>query len=131
MAERLAVSQEGLSSIELVVWRFVTEGRTLYNNGCESLKRKKCNSRYATCGRAEQILDDGSPAAVHLPAKSLEFCCDVISASELYIPSDHRLSAKLVPAFADRGRRVVSASDPYGRIFVFLDHCDVIKTPWP
>jgi hypothetical protein len=40
------------------------------------------------------------------------------SASELYRPtkSDRRLSAKLVPTFADRGCRVVSATDPYGRI---------------
>jgi hypothetical protein len=37
------------------------------------------------------------------------------SASELYLPSDRRLSAKLVPTFADRGCRVVSATDPPGR----------------
>jgi CBS-domain-containing membrane protein len=29
--------------------------------------------------------------------------------------------AKLVPAFADRGCRVVSVTDPYGRILGFLD----------
>jgi hypothetical protein len=43
------------------------------------------------------------------------------SASELYLPSDRRLSAKLVPTFADRRCRVVSATDPYGRIVGFLD----------
>jgi hypothetical protein len=43
------------------------------------------------------------------------------SASELYRPSDRRLSAKLVPTFADRDFRVVSAADPYGRILGFLD----------
>jgi hypothetical protein len=43
------------------------------------------------------------------------------SASELYRASDRRLSAKLVPAFADRGCHVVSVTDPYGRIFGFLD----------
>jgi hypothetical protein len=37
------------------------------------------------------------------------------------IPSDRRLSAKLVPTFADRGCRVVSATDPHGRILGFLD----------
>jgi hypothetical protein len=42
------------------------------------------------------------------------------SASELYRPSDRRLSAKLVPTFADRGFDVVSVTDPYGRILVFL-----------
>jgi hypothetical protein len=39
------------------------------------------------------------------------------SASELYQPSDRRLSAKFVPTVADRGCHVVSLTDPYG----FLD----------
>jgi hypothetical protein len=43
------------------------------------------------------------------------------SASELYRPSDRRLSAKLVPTFADRWCHVVSVTDPYGRILGFLD----------
>jgi hypothetical protein len=43
------------------------------------------------------------------------------SACELYRPSNRRLSAKLVPTFADRGCRVVSATDPHGRILDFLD----------
>jgi hypothetical protein len=34
--------------------------------------------------------------------------------SELYRPSDRRLSAKLGPALADKGCRVVSASNPHG-----------------
>jgi hypothetical protein len=34
------------------------------------------------------------------------------SASELYRPSDRRLSAKLVSTFADRWCRVISATDP-------------------
>jgi hypothetical protein len=34
--------------------------------------------------------------------------------------SDRRLSAKLVPTFADRGCHVVSVTDPYGRILGFL-----------
>jgi hypothetical protein len=44
-----------------------------------------------------------------------------VPASELYRPSDRRLSAKLVPTFAYRGCRVVSATDPYGhaREFAF------------
>jgi hypothetical protein len=40
--------------------------------------------------------------------------------SELYRPSDRRLSAKLVPTFADRGCRVVSATDPAAVNSVFL-----------
>jgi hypothetical protein len=43
------------------------------------------------------------------------------TASELYRPRDRRLSVKLVPTIADRGCRVVSATDPYGRILGFLD----------
>jgi hypothetical protein len=35
--------------------------------------------------------------------------------------TDRRLSAKLVPTFADRGCHVVSVTDPYGRILSFLD----------
>jgi hypothetical protein len=43
------------------------------------------------------------------------------SASELYRLRDRRLSAKLVPTFADRGCHIVSVTDPYGRILGFLD----------
>jgi hypothetical protein len=43
------------------------------------------------------------------------------SASELYLPIDLCLSAKLVPTFADRECHVVSVTDPYGRILGFLD----------
>jgi hypothetical protein len=39
------------------------------------------------------------------------------SASELYRPSDCRLSAKLVSAFADKGCRVVNIMDPHGWFF--------------
>jgi hypothetical protein len=41
--------------------------------------------------------------------------------SELYRPSELRLSAKLVATFAGRGCHVVSVTDPYGRILGFLD----------
>jgi hypothetical protein len=43
------------------------------------------------------------------------------SASELYRPTDLRLSTNLVPTFADRGCNVVSVTTPYGRIVGFLD----------
>jgi CBS-domain-containing membrane protein len=48
------------------------------------------------------------------------------SASELYRPSDRRLSAKLVPTLADRGCHVVSVADPNGRILRFLDRTNAI-----
>jgi hypothetical protein len=41
--------------------------------------------------------------------------------SELYRPSDRRLSAKLVPNFADGWCHVVSVTDPYDPILGFLD----------
>jgi hypothetical protein len=43
------------------------------------------------------------------------------SASELYRPSDRRLSAKWLPTIADIGCHVVSVTDPYGRILGFID----------
>jgi hypothetical protein len=43
------------------------------------------------------------------------------SASELYRPSDRRLSTKLVPTFADRGCHVVSVMDPFGCNLDFLE----------
>jgi hypothetical protein len=43
------------------------------------------------------------------------------SGSELYRPSDRRLSAKWLPTFADRGCNVASVTDPSGRILGFLD----------
>jgi hypothetical protein len=43
------------------------------------------------------------------------------SKSELYRPSDRRLSAKWLPTFADRGCHVISVTDPYGRILGFID----------
>jgi hypothetical protein len=39
----------------------------------------------------------------------------------LYRPSDRRVPAKLVPTLADRGCRVVSATNPHGRNLGFLD----------
>jgi hypothetical protein len=43
------------------------------------------------------------------------------SASKLYRPSDCRMSAKLVPTFADRGCCMVRTTDPYSRILGYLD----------
>jgi hypothetical protein len=48
------------------------------------------------------------------------------SASELYRPSDSRLSAKLVSTFADRRCHVVSVTDPYGRILSCLDGLSIV-----
>jgi hypothetical protein len=42
-------------------------------------------------------------------------------ACEQAIPSDRRLSAKLVPTFADRWGHMVNMTDPYGCILDFVD----------
>jgi hypothetical protein len=50
--------------------------------------------------------------------------CDYYSVAlvrERTIPSDRRLSTKLMPTFVDRGCHVVSVTDPYGSILGFLD----------
>jgi hypothetical protein len=69
----------------------------------------------------------------YFPNLSLKrYCCtSLLSVSDIDFdfptsyqtdpPSDRRLSAKLVPTFADRGCHVVSVTDPYGCIFGFLD----------
>jgi hypothetical protein len=44
-----------------------------------------------------------------------------VSASELYRPSDRRLSTKLVSTFADRRCHIVSVTNPYGCNLDFLD----------
>jgi hypothetical protein len=43
------------------------------------------------------------------------------SPSELHRPSDCRMSAKLVPTFADRECHVVTLTDPYDHILGFID----------
>jgi hypothetical protein len=51
------------------------------------------------------------------------------SVSELYRPSDRRLSTKLVLTFADKECHVVSTTDPYGRILGFLDRSRYFSLP--
>jgi hypothetical protein len=47
------------------------------------------------------------------------------SVIELYRSSDRRLSAKLVPTFADRGCHVIRVTGPYGRIQGFVDREEI------
>jgi hypothetical protein len=60
----------------------------------------------------------------------------VVLVRERTIPTDRRLSAKLVPTFADRGCHMVSVTDPYGRILGFLYRSctyfyNVFSFKWP
>jgi hypothetical protein len=50
------------------------------------------------------------------------------SASELYRPSDLRLSTNWLPTFVGKGCHVVSVTDPYGRILDFLDRSRYFST---
>jgi hypothetical protein len=93
-----------------------------------SLIRKKSNSSkflitlplyFAYCRkRDEEIADVRNCEACHVLLIQTPLS---ESARELYWHSDRRLSAKLVPTFADRGCHVVSVTDPYVRILGFLD----------
>jgi hypothetical protein len=64
-------------------------------------------SRFA----CKQFCNNNNNTKIHWPESS----------SELYLPSDSRLSVKLVATFADRGCLVISVTDPYGRDLGFLD----------
>jgi hypothetical protein len=75
------------------------------------------------------------PQCIHWNKKKIPWS---ESASELYRPSDRRLSTKLMPTFADRGCHMVSVTDPYGRIldfktelllnlYFFLKICDIVS----
>jgi hypothetical protein len=75
-----------------------------------------CNENYTFSSFPQMPLPQGNLMQIHaLLSIALE------TASELYRPSDRFLSANLVPTFADRGCGVISVTDPYGRILVFLD----------
>jgi hypothetical protein len=50
---------------------------------------------------------------------------------KLYRPSDRRLSAKLVPTFANRVCHVVSVTDSYSRILSFLDRSRYVSFQIP
>jgi hypothetical protein len=76
------------------LWRFITEKDTSTLNSSREVTHIKKNKKQ-------------SPWPV--------------SASELYRPSDRRLSAKWLLTCADRGCHVVSVTDPSGRIIGFLD----------
>jgi hypothetical protein len=53
---------------------------------------------------------------VHRKLNSVALVCE-----RTLLPRDRRLPSNLVPTFADKGCRVISATDPQGRILAFLD----------
>jgi hypothetical protein len=57
----------------------------------------------------------------YLPGDVFNLNNSMALAHERTIPSDFRLSTKLVPTFVDRGHRVIKATDPHGCILGFLD----------
>jgi hypothetical protein len=66
---------------------------------------------------------------VNIPSSQTYKTPWAVSTSELYRPSDRRLSAKLVRTFTDRWCRVVTAADLYGRVLGFLDwdNCTTLR----
>jgi hypothetical protein len=71
----------------------------------------------ARSGKYISLLD--LACLLHCMGNQLAPWCE--PASELYRPSARRLSAMLVPTFADRKCDVVSKTDSYSRILGFLD----------
>jgi hypothetical protein len=55
------------------------------------------------------------PVTLRLQVPPLKLNSVALVNKRTYRPSDRRLSAKLVPTFADRECRVVNATDPHGR----------------
>jgi CBS-domain-containing membrane protein len=79
------------------------------------LDRQRISRRYSVLKPATNV----QAPQPHITGKKKTLWSE--SASKLYRPSDRRLSAKLMPTFADRECHVVSVTDPYGRILGFLD----------
>jgi hypothetical protein len=77
----------------------------------------------AVLERAKTVraLDRSTTAIGHYYYEKLKKTAWPESASELHQSNDRRLSAKLVPSFADKERNIVSVTDPYGRILGVLD----------
>jgi hypothetical protein len=114
VAAQIAAFQEGLSFMESV--------RTVKNYSCVhgEIKAQWNLGGSFDCSVRRQLSSLSLP--VTLPVINVKkTSVDFKSASELYRSSDRRLSAKLVPTFAVRGCRVVSATDPHGHILGFLD----------
>jgi hypothetical protein len=80
------------------------------------------NDLYTIKKNTETLIDAGKGVGLEVNAEKTKY----ILLQKKKTPwsesaSDRRLSAKLVPTFADRGCHVVSMTDPYGRILGFLD----------
>jgi hypothetical protein len=81
--------------------------------------RLECNMSFIVCVALCAVLFCVfCPIVVPLPPGKTPFAVQINIIIKL---SDHRLSANLVPTFADIGCHVVSVMDPFGRILRFLD----------
>jgi hypothetical protein len=99
------------------------------NRNCSlQIQKDVCTPQYIIKGCCSSCLHAKNMSAVEIRS---ELCAvygknvmknSMTWVSERTIPTEQsRLSAKLVPALADRGCYVVSVTDPYGRILSFLD----------
>jgi hypothetical protein len=116
-----SVSQSVCLGIEHLVG-FAT--RYYFLSECRRLKfaSRFCGAPSLTRGRvsiSHQITYSQEPLALYSNQRATNSMALV--REQTIRPSDRRLSAKLVPTFADRGCRVVSAPNPRARILRFLD----------
>jgi hypothetical protein len=92
----------------LLDWLSSNAHRTRVNLTCEAIRffnRDNPSSRTMALESTQPLMEIFTPWSE--------------SASELYRPSDRRLSAKRLPTCADRGCQAVSVTDPYSRILGF------------
>jgi hypothetical protein len=113
------VSTVGLLTAERIVTRCTLEG------GANVSEENVTSEKLISISTSTRVSQPRKPQSEHLqPSQSHNLQRDLHvnnnsvakSASELYRPSDRRLSEKLVPTFADRRCHVFSVTDPYGRI---------------
>jgi hypothetical protein len=83
---------------------------------------KNCNAQKTIAGGCRWVqVGLGGGRNLPSPPSQLFKTPWPVFAIELYRPRDRRLSAKLVPTFADKGCHMVSVTDPYCHILGFLD----------
>jgi hypothetical protein len=78
------------------------------------IRSSQCLTTYHTCCCCAMIHSNSQNSSWNI-RRTKNWTPWPQSASELYRPSERRLSAKLVPTFVDRGCCVVSATNSHGR----------------
>jgi hypothetical protein len=91
---------------------------------CNRWLGRFCLATTDSCGRFRALSDASTRYDLEIPHPFTVYKQKTNSVALVCVrtipTSDRRLTAKLVPTFADRGCRVISATDPHGRILGFL-----------